>query len=137
LPAKLTALQILDSIDPEECVPLYLRFNDPTCVPILSHNSPTNNVLLKITVPKRTGRKRKRGSQDPYTDDGEPVLSPEEDDGAAEANLSSQSRLDHPPTILRKLKDNVSKYKIEAVAEIRQTHRFRGKLSTVLVLGNC
>jgi general transcription factor 3C polypeptide 5 (transcription factor C subunit 1) len=35
--------------------------------------------------------------------------------------------MDRPTSILRKLKDNVGKYAVEAVAEIRQTHRFRGK----------
>jgi general transcription factor 3C polypeptide 5 (transcription factor C subunit 1) len=137
LSTKLIRLQILNSVDPEECVPLYLRFDDPACAPILSHNSATNNVLLKVTVPKRTGRKRKRGSQDPYTDDGGPVAASEGDNVPAESNLCSQARMDYPTSLMRKLKDNVGKYTIEAVAEVGQTHRYRGIFSTKLVLGSC
>lgn len=120
--------QIMNSIDPEECVPLYLRHNDPMCVPILSHNAPTNNVLLKITVPKRTGRKRKRGSQDPYEFDNasETATNPVASD-PPQHTIGSVSRMDEPSQILRKLKDNMNNYKVEAVGEIRQSHRYRGK----------
>lgn len=118
----------MNSIDPEECVPLYLRHNDPMCVPILSHNAPTNNVLLKITVPKRTGRKRKRGSQDPYefSNVSETATNPAAS-GPSHNVIGSVSRMDEPSQILRKLKDNVNNYKVEAVGEIRQSHRYRGQ----------
>ncbi|KAI1004947.1 hypothetical protein K3495_g3269 [Podosphaera aphanis] len=110
--------RIIDSGDPEDCVPLYLRYDDKMCVPILSRNTATNNILLKITVPKRTGRKRKRGSQDPYLDD-ESIAPTEMSD------LRSQARLDAPIDLQRKLRDNVGKYTIEVVGKIRQTHRYR------------
>ncbi|KAL2059932.1 hypothetical protein VTL71DRAFT_10087 [Oculimacula yallundae] len=120
--------RILNSTDPEECVPLYLRQNDPMCAPILSHNTPTNNVLLKITVPKRTGRKRKRGSEDPYEESqtSQPAFMQAPDAPYAPPDLvNSVARQDEPSQILRKLKDNVGKYTVEAVGEIRQTHRYR------------
>ncbi|PVH77150.1 hypothetical protein DL98DRAFT_573931 [Cadophora sp. DSE1049] len=117
--------RIMNSIDPEECVPLYLRHNDPMCVPILSHNAPTNNVLLKITVPKRTGRKRKRGSQDPYEFSNGPGTTSNPAAPPPEV-ISSVSRMDEPSQILRKMKDNANNYKVEAVGEIRQSHRYRG-----------
>jgi general transcription factor 3C polypeptide 5 (transcription factor C subunit 1) len=100
------------------------------CVPILSHNSQTNNLLLKITVPKRTGRKRKLGSQDPYMDAivGDPAAGEDGNGPPRSDNLRSQARRDNPVELLRILKDNVSKYTVEAVAEIGQTHRFRGKV---------
>jgi general transcription factor 3C polypeptide 5 (transcription factor C subunit 1) len=88
----------------------------------MSHICPTTNVLLKITVPKRTGRKRKRGSQDPYLGD---INAPPSSAPMA-GNLRSHSRLDRPVDVVRALKDNVGKYEIEAVAEIERTHRFRG-----------
>lgn len=94
------------------------------CAPVLSRNIPTDNVLLKITVPKPTGRKRKRGSQAQFS--GDYILS---NDGAAESNgLRSQSRSDNPTELLRALRDNIGNYQIEAVATIDQTHRFRGKI---------
>lgn len=119
---------IVDLDDPEGCIPLYLRQEDPLCTPVLSHNSSTNNILLKITVPKRTGRKRKRGSQDPYTE--EPALPASAKHGESTpklpSDLRSHSRRDNPQELLRTLKDNVGRYKVEAVAEIDRTHRFRG-----------
>jgi hypothetical protein len=98
------------------------------CAPILSHSSPTNNLLLKITVPKRTGRKRKRGSQDPYVDEVGGISSlPEDGNGAIlSGNVCSHSRNDSPAQLLRTLRDNVDNYKVEAVGEIDTTHRFRG-----------
>jgi len=98
-------------------------------VPILSFNAPTSNVLLKITVPKRIGRKRKRGDLDPTLYAGQEFSPlPENGDDAAPADgIRSQSRKDHPTELLRTLKDNVGNYSIEPVAEITNTHRFRGK----------
>ena len=114
-------------------------------VPILSHNGATTNVLLQITVPKRTGRKRKRGSQDPYFDPavdieekiepvpksppsklmipyhGESVLP-----SGQQNNIASQARKDDPVTLKRIMKDNIGKYTFEPVARIKRTHRYRG-----------
>lgn len=104
------------------------------CVPILSHNSPTNNLLLKFTVPKRTGRKRKRGSNGPFTfPDGETAKEAPEERGPdvlghnlKSSEMLSQLGKDNPATLLRKINDNIDTYQVEAVAEIRQTHRYRG-----------
>lgn len=99
------------------------------CVPILSHNAQTNNLLLKITVPKQTGRKRKRGSKDPYAHnkEGYPSLAGAETVQIQINNLRSQARRDNPVDLLRTLKDNMDNYSVTAVAEIGQTHRYRGK----------
>jgi general transcription factor 3C polypeptide 5 (transcription factor C subunit 1) len=102
--------------------------------PILSFNAPTNNILLKITVPKRTGRKRKRVELDPFLY-AEQRFSPLPDTGndvaPADSIIRSQSRKDHPTELLRTLKDNVDNYSIEAVAKITNTHRFRGNDSSM------
>lgn len=91
------------------------------CPSIVSHNASTHNVLLKVTVPKRTGRKRKRGTYGPW----EGHVSPPDD---AE-QVSSQSRADHPKTLRRKLQDNVGSYHIETAGVIKHTHRYRGSSS--------
>lgn len=117
-------MKILEGTE-DECLPLYLRIRDPSCIPILSYNSITNNVLLKITVPKRTGRKRKRGSHDPYTDDGQARATAISGQESAN-NIQSHSRNDKPASILRKMRDNVDKYTVEAVGAIEQSHRYRG-----------
>lgn len=99
-------------------------------VPILSHNSSTNNILLKITVPKRTGRKRKRGSQEPYSGD---TRSTSQSEPASQSDgLRSHSRMDNPRELLRTLKDNPENYSVEAVGDIDRTHRFRGMLYIAL-----
>jgi general transcription factor 3C polypeptide 5 (transcription factor C subunit 1) len=38
--------------------------------------------------------------------------------------------MDNPAELLRALKDNVGKYKVDAVGQVNQTHRFRGMAST-------
>ncbi len=86
-------------------------------------------MLLKITVPKRTGRKRKRGSQDPYVMDSSGTVEKAADPAPGKGpptELQSHSRLDNPKWLLRALKDNVGIYQIEAVGSIDQTHRYRG-----------
>jgi general transcription factor 3C polypeptide 5 (transcription factor C subunit 1) len=220
---KLTVFQIINCIDPDECIPLYLRYQDRTSAPILSQSTSTQNIVLKITVPKRTGRRRKKGSQDPFTSYGGPEL-PVAKENAVEQNSQgvqttdesrlqnttrnisgqsfqistapglatarenatgqivsdvhmdnaripsdwgndgppipadlgerrpweyvapqmedAQSEHDEPPeppkpalcshsrmdtSLRRKLNDNVGKYTCEAVAEVKQTHRFRGE----------
>jgi general transcription factor 3C polypeptide 5 (transcription factor C subunit 1) len=96
------------------------------CVPILSHNSPTNNVLLQITVPKRTGGKRKRGSDGPFFYPSGEDVAPMAGSNISDAALRSQHGLDKPSVLFRKLRDNPDTYSIEAVGDIRQTHRYRG-----------
>ena len=89
-----------------------------------SGNIRTNNILLEVTVPRRTGRIRKRGSTDPY------IL--EEHVSAARFNHQCQlGPVLHPQNtknVLRSLRDNVGKYNIRPVGIIEQTHRFRGML---------
>lgn len=74
----------------------------------------TNNLLLKVTVPKRTGRKRKRGTAGPFL---------AEDDIARDSN---QTYVD-APTIYRSIQDNASTYKVALVGVVDETHRFRSK----------
>ncbi|KAI0376549.1 hypothetical protein F5Y04DRAFT_209826 [Hypomontagnella monticulosa] len=105
-------------------VPLWFRPENPTSKPLVSHHATTNNVLLKITVPKRTGRKRKRGSTEPFKDH---VDTADEAIPTSDANeVSSVARRDRPRSVLRKMQDNVENYQVEAVGHVRDTHRYRG-----------
>ncbi|KAK2794585.1 tau 95 subunit of transcription factor TFIIIC [Onygenales sp. PD_12] len=94
---------------------LYLRPEDGMARPLSSTCNQANNVLLKITVPKRTGRKRKRGSSEPFGDQ----------DGAAR-DSSAASPTPTARDLGRRLKDNVGKYEIEAVGKVERMHVFRG-----------
>ena len=86
-----------------------LRPEDPFAQPIMSRVVNTDSLALKISVPKRTGRKRKRGSNDPYIEDTSAILN-------------------QPPTAedaFKRLQDNPNNYTIEAVGLVNETHRFR------------
>ncbi|KAI9731905.1 MAG: tau 95 subunit of transcription factor TFIIIC [Cirrosporium novae-zelandiae] len=118
---------------------LYLHPGDRTSKPILGTNIKSNSVLLKITVPKRTGRKRKRGSSEPFS------ACPQDETSTNGTSIGSRTDLPFElhdlkigPTaragsnldkdakyLLRSIRDNKDKYHMEAVGTVSQTHRFR------------
>ncbi|OQE35480.1 hypothetical protein PENCOP_c013G06099 [Penicillium coprophilum] len=92
---------------------LVFRPEDAMARSVQSTSIQSNNVLLKVTVPKRTGRKRKRGSNELF------------------ANVPASEASEIPPRriakdLLRSLSDNPSKYQIEPVGRVERTHVFRG-----------
>lgn len=95
---------------------LYLKPEDPMAKPLSSANVSTNNILLKVTVPKRTGLKRRRGAEGPYYEDAR-VEVPEE--GAMTMVKGAQC-------LFRSMSDNAKRYQVEVIGTINQTHRFRG-----------
>ena len=102
---------------------LYLKPGDRMSKPLKSAIVRTNNILIKITVPKRIGLKRKRKAKGPYHEDLD-----------CEDGLDSQ-KLAPPPTtikvshhLMRTLRDCPNKYHIQPVGSIDYTHRFRGSL---------
>ena len=97
-----------------------LRPNDAFAKKLPSTPVEIQDVLLKVTIPKRTGRKRKRGSNGPFIDS---PLSPE-----MKHNITA-------PDLLQRLRDNVGKYAIEAIGSITRAHRFRG-VPDVQLLGH-
>jgi general transcription factor 3C polypeptide 5 (transcription factor C subunit 1) len=74
--------------------------------PIESRSVPTNNLLLKITIPKR--RKKRR-------------LGDRTETRHEDSNASTKQE-----TLLDKLKASKGNYKVEAVGMIDKTVRFRG-----------
>lgn len=104
-------------------IPFYLNPDSPYRRPVMSHHASAHNLVLKVTVPKRTGRKRKRGSNDPF--EGEVEMA---DADSPHAQVCSQARLDNPKVLRRKLQDNVDRYQVEAVGVVKGVHRFRGML---------
>lgn len=116
------SFKVMDPI--RNSIPFYLTPEDPFCKPIMSHNARSHNVVLKVTVRKRTGRKRKRGTNDPW--EGDIELPDAETEAVEENEVHSRSRLDDPKILRRKLEDNVNSYQVEAVGVIKHTHRFRG-----------
>ena len=94
--------------DTEKSISLTFHPEDAASRPLLSVNINSNNVLLKITVPKRTGRKRKRGSNDPFTYNDD-TSSPQKD----------------AHCLIQSLNDNQSTYEIEPIATIPSSHLWR------------
>ena len=115
---ELTLIQLLGDECASSVARLYLRPGDRMCNPILSNNVSTNNILLQVTVPKRTGRKRKRGSLGPYQDAVDNA--PKTPEGTVQTTKDTQYLLDS-------MSANVGKYHIHPVGLIEQTHRFRSK----------
>lgn len=89
-----------------------LRPEDAMSRPLSSTCGPANNILLNITVPKRTGRKRKRGSSDEFT-----------------FHSSTDSEQSNAAQLRRKLQDNVGRYEVKPVGRVGRTHVFRGILT--------
>lgn len=83
--------------------------------PLQSTSTATNNILLKVTVPKRTGRKRKRGSDEPFS-------------GPIPVAGSEPQRRD-AREVVRTLRDNAGRYQVEPIGMVRRTHVFRGLCS--------
>ncbi|KAK3698062.1 tau 95 subunit of transcription factor TFIIIC [Vermiconidia calcicola] len=87
-----------------------LRPNDPFAKKLSSVGMPTQNILMKVTIPKRTGRKRKRGANGSYID-----ASPSE---MQDSNVTG-------PELLQRMRDNPDRFDLELVGRVTDTHRFR------------
>ncbi|PYI05995.1 RNA polymerase III transcription factor subunit [Aspergillus sclerotiicarbonarius CBS 121057] len=105
--------RILHPPKPDSPAHLLLRPEDAMSRPLQSTSSTSNNILLKVTVPKRTGRKRKRGSNEPFT-------------GVAVSTIPTEPQRRSARELLRTLGDNVGRYQAEPVGFIGRTHVFRG-----------
>lgn len=81
------------------------------CKPITAHKLATNDIVFKVTIPKRTGLKRRKGASGPYHEGLEDI-----DD----TKIVKDTRY-----MLRSLRDNVSNYTVQPVGSVNQTHRFR------------
>jgi hypothetical protein len=99
-------------------IPVTLRPEDVYAAKIPSKHINTSNLLLKFTVPKRTGRKRKRGSNGPFIESD----SPQSVSGLTDARMVYQS-----------LHDNEGKYQSTVVGIVRDTHRYRSKAQEIIV----
>ena len=95
---------------------LFFRPTDPMAKSIPSKSVSTGNVLVQITVPRRTGRKRKRDSQEPFQYHN----LPEQSEGQGPFLKIGDAK-----KLLRTLKDNPERYTIQGLGHVDQTHRFR------------
>ncbi|KAI9662781.1 MAG: tau 95 subunit of transcription factor TFIIIC [Trizodia sp. TS-e1964] len=118
-----TLTKLVTTSQDDFSIPLVLRPTDPTCRPIYSQKVKVQSVILKITLPKKTGRRRRKGTNDAFHDD--PTTQPQDSSQVESSELRSHSRLDNPHGILQSLRDNIGNYAVEIVGSVGQTHRFR------------
>jgi len=93
--------------------------------PLLSTNVSTNNVVLKITVPKRTSLKRRKGSQGPFHEVFEDSIG----SNAGTKRRKQGSVTKDTQYLIRTMRDNPASYQVRATGTIGRTHRFRGDLT--------
>ncbi|RAR03714.1 transcription factor tfiiic complex a box associated subunit [Stemphylium lycopersici] len=114
----------------KKLISVSLRPDDPFAKRLLSTPVRTNNLLLKVTVPKRTGRKRKRGTTGPFlAEDGIEQNGNQASSGGAPSNTAYVDA----PTIYRSLQDNASSYKVTLIGVVDETHRFRTSHNDTMV----
>lgn len=104
---------MLDASNRDSPLTLMLNPEDVMSRPIRSTSKQTNNILLKVTVPRRTGRRRKRGSQDPFVDSHE------------DREATPLSQLD-ARGLLQRLQEDAGRYQVDIVGQVNRTHVFRG-----------
>jgi general transcription factor 3C polypeptide 5 (transcription factor C subunit 1) len=104
--------QFLDA-PPSEQKPILvkLRPDDAFARGINGTQCQTRNILLKVRLPKRTGRKRRRGSDDPFVPDPE---------YGSEKPMPVDAK-----TFWTMLRDNPENYTVNPVGVIPETYRFR------------
>ncbi|KAH7396311.1 RNA polymerase III transcription factor IIIC subunit-domain-containing protein [Pyrenochaeta sp. MPI-SDFR-AT-0127] len=107
----------------KKLISVSLRPDDPFAKRLLSTPVRTNNLLLKVTVPKRTGRKRKRGSLTPFLAENE--LRSCDNAVPDQSTPPSKSSYVAATTIFRSIQDNASAYKVSVAGVVDESHRFR------------
>lgn len=112
----------------KQLISVSLRPDDPFAKRLLSQAVTTHNLLLKVTVPKRTGRKRKRGTSEPFVSEEESTVSSAGADGRSPQ--SNKAYVD-AATVYRSLQDNASTYKVQVSGMVDEVHRFRGEYHLV------
>ncbi|KAL6251705.1 tau 95 subunit of transcription factor TFIIIC [Rhinocladiella similis] len=95
------------NIDGDKTLGLSFQPDNQDSRTVVSYNKKTDNLLLKLTVPKRTGRKRKRGSDDAFIE-----------------HVPEDTRKD-VAYLLRSLHDNPKTYEAKVVGKVRSTHIWR------------
>ncbi|KAK0663363.1 Transcription factor tau subunit sfc1 [Lasiodiplodia hormozganensis] len=101
--------KFLNTKDRDKTIGASLRPNDPMAKPVMSSFTKTQNLLLRVSLPKRTGRKRKRGSDWPWLDAPEASEPPHAD----------------AQVLLQSLRDNPDNYSVQPVGLAQENHRFR------------
>ena len=128
----------MQDLDSKGTVAASLRPDDPFAKKILSNHVKAGNILLKVTVPKRTGRKRKKGTTGPFLTEEEIQAQAREQNQSRESHAQNPKAKPKPvygpdcpyvdgATVFRSIQDNVDQYAIEPVGMVKDVHRFRSR----------
>ena len=112
----------------EKTAKLSLRPENTESSRIKSARVQTNNVVLKFSVPKRTGLKRKRGSCGPFEGSDAHAATPVDQSRPSANRPQVVQGLTKPKDLLRSLRDNADKYQVEMMGHTEETYRFRGDI---------
>ena len=113
----------------EKIANLNLRPENSEGSRIKSARIQTNNVVLRFSVPKRTGLKRKRGSCGPFDGSDAHAAIPVHQSTPSARKPQVVQGLSKPKDLLRSLQDNADNYRVETIGHVEETHRFRGSFS--------
>ncbi len=116
--------QVVRPAGPHVAVPVFLRYEDPASSMLLSHKAATHNVVLAVHVPRRTGRRRRRGVPGAAWEGDVAMASPST---SGEGQLPGDTLDQRDARLLRrKLRDTAGLYQTEVVGLVKHSHRYRG-----------
>lgn len=96
---------------------LRLNSTDPFRTAIRSYELDASNVVLKVHVPRLTGRKRKRGSDGSFSQ--------------SQNVVGEELRENDAKKISKALYDNPGTYSFQIIGIVDKIHRFRGMLRSI------
>ena len=121
----LTFTELVHENNQRAAAQLYMHPDDPMSKPLYASSIKTSNVVLQVTVPKRTGLKRRRGELNSYCEDMDQLGS----SSSGPELVQTNDHLKSVDYLLRGLRDNAERYKVEPIGSVQITHRFRGIVS--------
>ena len=92
---------------------------------VASCNVPSQNLFVRITVPRRTGRRRRKGNHDPFQLPTEETHGEGVQDSSKTTGTASSSTIMDVRTLAASLRDNPTTYAVSILGSITNTHRFR------------
>ncbi|KAE9984717.1 hypothetical protein EG328_008334 [Venturia inaequalis] len=103
------------SLEDNDTAPFEVSFRpeDVLSKTIMAQKVTVNQIILKVTVPKRTGRRRRRGTTGPFLDESQM-------NGALQNQQESDADKIHQTLV-----DSPEKFTVQAVGQSSENHRFR------------
>ena len=122
----LTVLKLVSSDRAKQKAGLNFHPSTKKSPSVLSGNVSTQNLLVEISVPRRTGRKRKRESTEPFGNANLPLGRGQTVEQRGHIpHLTKEDEPGNTAYLLRSLQDCAERYEVRVVGRVEYTHRFR------------